>query len=194
MAVAAISASYARAAGFRPALRSAAATSPNARAHSASNGRTTKSASACCRCCCRALRSAGSSVACGPTDSSARVIALMTDSSGSSSGSRSSPSRITVEVSSTPLASRVTTPGQSGCRCPHAGLRDSPVEDSGGDVSVRRCSRWSAATDATRPPGCRHVSPQTVRHARHGAEPRHRCCAGRAPTRSPYSQEPAYHR
>ena len=57
MAMAAIMASSARAAGFRPALRKPAATRPKLRAAAASNGSGSKSASACWRCACRAERS-----------------------------------------------------------------------------------------------------------------------------------------
>lgn len=55
MALAGISASYTRAAGLRPVERRAEAMPPTAPAQSAANGRIAKSASACCRCCCRAL-------------------------------------------------------------------------------------------------------------------------------------------
>ena len=76
MALAAISASQARAVGFRPEARNYAATDPNARADSASNTSTSKSDSACCKCAWRAARSSSVWATCGATDSSANMIAL----------------------------------------------------------------------------------------------------------------------
>jgi hypothetical protein len=75
-AVAAIMASYARAAVLRPLRRSAAATCPNALAADASKGIGTKSVSACCKCAWRAARSWSLRATSGPTESSASVIAL----------------------------------------------------------------------------------------------------------------------
>src|SRR5882757_1121896 len=102
MAVAAIKASYAFAAGMRPTDRSDAATRPKALAAFESNAIASKSVSACCRCACRATRSFAVRATCGPADSSPSVTALMTDSSGRFAGSSIRPSRITVDVSSIP--------------------------------------------------------------------------------------------
>ena len=57
IAIAAIMASKDLAAGLRPDRRTEAATRPKARAAAASNGRGSKSASACCRCAWRTTRS-----------------------------------------------------------------------------------------------------------------------------------------
>lgn len=89
IAVAAIIASYARAAGLRPRCRSDAATRPNARAAAASNGIGSKSVSACCTCAWRAARSRSSRATSGPADNSASVTAVISGSAGSSPGSRS---------------------------------------------------------------------------------------------------------
>ena len=78
-----MSASRARAAGFRPERRRDAATWPNARAAGASKPIGSKSASACWTCAVRRARSASSSVTSGPTDSSASVIVEISGTSGS---------------------------------------------------------------------------------------------------------------
>lgn len=102
MAIAAIMASYDRAAVFRSDRRRDAATRPNALAAAASNGSGSKSASAWWTCACRAPRSAGSSVMSGPTESSARVTADISGSSGRLDGSLMRGNSNSVLVSSRP--------------------------------------------------------------------------------------------
>ena len=81
-AIAAIIASWDRAADLRPPSRSDAATEPNSRAAAASNGSGSKSASAACKCAWRAARSSSDAATNGPTDNSASVTAVITGSSG----------------------------------------------------------------------------------------------------------------
>jgi len=76
IAVAAMSASHARTAGLRPARRRSVAIRPNARAAEASKGSGSKTGSASWRWSCLAARSSASSVIKGPTEGSAKVIAL----------------------------------------------------------------------------------------------------------------------
>jgi hypothetical protein len=106
MAMAAIIASYALAAGLRPTFRSPAATLPKLRAAAASNGRGSKSASACWRCAWRAMRSSSVVATSGPTESSASVTVVICGSSGKASVLLMRPSRMRVLVSRMP---RVTT-------------------------------------------------------------------------------------
>jgi hypothetical protein len=74
----------------------------------------------------------------GPPDNSASVIALITDSSGSSVASDSWPRRITVGVSSIPgFVGPVTAMGRQGHRYRAGVFPGSPVEDFSGDGSVR---------------------------------------------------------
>src|SRR6266498_3044611 len=101
MATLAIMRSEIRPRVLRPAARTAAQTWPKARAASASKGSGSNADSARCSRSSRRARSRGSSVWCGPADSSARVIALMDMNGGSSVGS-SCRRRIRMLVSSNP--------------------------------------------------------------------------------------------
>ena len=67
---------------MRPERRKLAATWPKDRAASASKGNGSKSASACCRTACRAARSLAPEATSGPTDSSARVMQVVSGSWG----------------------------------------------------------------------------------------------------------------
>jgi hypothetical protein len=84
-----------------PTTRAAANIRPYIRAASVSNGNGSQVAVAHCSRSWRRARSSLSSVACGPADSSARVMAAIADSSGSKDGSIRSWS-ITTDVSSSP--------------------------------------------------------------------------------------------
>lgn len=127
IAVAAMSASYARAAGLRPARRRSVAIRPNARAAAAPKGSGSKSDSASCRWACLAARSSGSSVIKGPTESSAKVIALMTGSSGSNEESPNRPSRMTVEVSSRPRSLVLIASNRAQRPSPDGDVRGRPA-------------------------------------------------------------------
>src|ERR1017187_1034279 len=112
IAVDAIIRSAIRPRGLRPAISTAAATRPNARAAAASKGSGSKVASACWSTLMRRARSAGPSARCGPVESSAKVTALITISVGKSAG-LSAGSRMTMLVSIRPrsLASPLMAEG-----------------------------------------------------------------------------------
>ena len=87
--------------GRSPSERRPPARTPGQHRHPNGSGR--KSASACCNTACRAARSFRLVVTSGPTDNSARVTAVISGSTGRSSGRRR-PRRTTVEVSSIPYS------------------------------------------------------------------------------------------
>ena len=119
-------ASYACAAGLRPAARSEAATCPNARA-ATSNGIGSKSASVYCSSRWRLLRSSPLVATRGPTDSSANVIEQINGSAGRASGSRS-PRSITAWCPGAPARGR---------------RRSQPWINHGVDVSTHRRGIYS---------------------------------------------------
>ena len=189
-------ASQARALAFRPARRNDAATPPNARAAGASNGRASKSDSACCRCAWRAARSLSVEAMSGPTDSSASVTAAMNGSAGSTVASVIRVNKITVLVSSSPRSCKTV-------RCVTARSlptrRDPPAASPGQRPAARASGSatpslkpLASATGATVLPLGHRESPSAPRPARRGQELCRRGFASLVSSRQ--SCELSYHR